>query len=412
MASGPLDYCLYSERPKSHLIHIFAVMDLTLRTLEAEYESAFARCSIPATFSARVKSISDRLLGLRSHYQTIEKATTVPWWFVGILHYQEWQFENPALFEKQVAEILIAKKYHQAKTRSLAAYLWGFDLWNGFRDGAGAKSTWVWGGTNILNGTTQRVGAAAIVSMLKQQGAIKIAPPRPSVSNTRPNGSSNASQYGPPISELMNNLASAKPVTAAPPRPTVTVQAQPKTKKLDIRYFSQRDNAGQSHRTCNTASCWMGAVYMKPSLWDQFGQDDNADLNVYLPRVNQYGDTTDHVAQTKALDSFGVRSSFRRDLSIEDVKEEIDQNRPVVLGIYHKGHVSSCGGGHMIVAVGYDETSLTIHDPYGELDVVNGDYPGSQNGAYVRYSFKNLRPRFEADGPGTGWGRVFEGKPS
>ena len=96
---------------------------------------------------------------------------------------------------------------------------------------------------------------------------------------------------------------------------------------------------------------------------------------------------------------------------MKDVKAQIDGGRPVVMGVLHKGHASAPrGGGHMILAVGYDDTGMFIHDPYGDMDLVNGGYPGSTDGAYRHYSFKNLGARFEVEGPGSGWGRLFKGK--
>lgn len=149
---------------------------------------------------------------------------------------------------------------------------------------------------------------------------------------------------------------------------------------------------------------------MKTSLWEDCGEDENADLNFYLPKVEAYGDTTDHGAQTNALNQLGVKSAWHTTLSLDDVKQELNAGRPVVLGVLHKGHVSSPrGGGHMILAVGYDDTGMFIHDPYGEMDLVNGDYPGSRDGSYRHYSYKNLGARFEVDGPSTGWGRLFKG---
>lgn len=184
----------------------------------------------------------------------------------------------------------------------------------------------------------------------------------------------------------------------------------PQKKTLKVMYFTQRDNAGQAHRTCNTASCWMGAMYMKPSLWEKCGKDTNADLNYYLKMVEKYGDTTDHTAQGKALNDLGVKSKWDTSVSMREVKEELAAGRPVVMGILHKGHVSSpSGGGHMILAVGYEPNGLIIHDPYGDLSLVGGGYRGSTDGAFKRYSYKNLGPRFEVDGPGTGWARLFIG---
>lgn len=147
-------------------------MDLTLEKLETVYRSAFDNCALQPEIEPTVRGIVGRMVQLRPHYESAEKITGVPWWFIGILHYSEWNFREPEQFERQVVDILIAKKYHQAKTRTLGAFLWGFDLWNGFQEGAGKESTWVWGGTNVLKQKTSRIGAAAILRYLQLQELI------------------------------------------------------------------------------------------------------------------------------------------------------------------------------------------------------------------------------------------------
>ena len=201
--------------------------------------------------------------------------------------------------------------------------------------------------------------------------------------------------------------ASANTLLLAPVRPK-PVGSTGAPKKLAVRYFSQRNNASEADRTCNTTSCWMGALYMRPELWDQCGEDANSDFNYYLPIVNKYGKTTDHTVQTKALAELGIKSRWHTNLTLDDVKKEIDQERPVVLGVLHHGPASSpTGFGHIILAVGYDDTGMIIHDPNGDMDLVHGGYPSSADGAYRHYSYKNLQPRFEVGGSGNGWGRFY-----
>ncbi|MBT9315085.1 C39 family peptidase [Leptothoe spongobia] len=375
-------------------------MSRTLEKLGTEYKQAFDRCKVRSDAMGLAQGIAKRMVDLKAHYEAVEKATTVPWWFSGILHYKEWNFREPGLFEKQMAKALIAKKYHQANTRTLAAYLWGFDLWNGFRDGEGDESTWVWGSTNVLGNQTQEMGAAAILKHLQTQGVVDVA--------ALPKTANVAKSAAKTTKAAATKTAATK--TAAT-KTAATKKAAKGSKKLQVMYFSQRDNAAQAHRTCNTSSCWMGALYMKTSLWQECGEDQNADLNFYLPKVEAYGDTTDHGAQTRALESMGVQSAWHTTLTMGDVRKEIDAGRPVVMGVLHKGPASSPrGGGHMILAVGYDDTGMFIHDPYGDMDLVNGGYPGSTDGSFRHYSNKNLGARFEVDGPGTGWGRFFKGR--
>jgi hypothetical protein len=54
--------------------------------------------------------------------------------------------------------------------------------------------------------------------------------------------------------------------------------------------------------------------------------------------------------------------------------------------------------------IGLTDTHVVVHDPYGELDNINGGYPKrGVGGRAVRYSLKNWLPRWEVEGKGTGW---------
>ena len=46
--------------------------------------------------------------------------------------------------------------------------------------------------------------------------------------------------------------------------------------------------------------------------------------------------------------------------------------------------------------------ALRVNDPAGDLDLVNGGYIGDGVPA-AKYSCRNLLPRWEVDGPGSGW---------
>ena len=189
-------------------------MSRTLKAeIHAEYQQAFSRCKVRAESMGLVKGITNRMVDLRSHYDAVEKATTVPWWFAGILHYKEWNFREPAAFEQQVTKVLLEKKYNQATTRTLAAYLWGFDLWNGFQNGVGDESTWVWGSTNVLPEKTPQMGAAGILKHLQDQGLVK------------------------------TNTATPKAAKSAAKPAAKPAAKKAAGKKLPVMYFSQRDNA-------------------------------------------------------------------------------------------------------------------------------------------------------------------------
>jgi hypothetical protein len=60
-----------------------------------------------------------------------------------------------------------------------------------------------------------------------------------------------------------------------------------------------------------------------------------------------------------------------------------------------------------LIVVGHTPTHVIVHDPFGDLDLVNGGYLSS-NGKALRYSKKNLGPRWMAEGHGTGWAILAE----
>ncbi|MEM9908820.1 MAG: peptidase M15, partial [Cyanobacteria bacterium P01_D01_bin.44] len=149
-------------------------MNYPLSKVLPEYETAFAKCSLQAARESNVQTVAGKMVELRNHYETVERVTGIPWWFSGVLHYKEWGQKEPELFTKRVTEVLLAKNYHKARTRTLAAYLWGFDLWNGFKDGVGKRSEWVWAGTTVFQQPSDQIGAAALIRHLGDEGKIDI----------------------------------------------------------------------------------------------------------------------------------------------------------------------------------------------------------------------------------------------
>lgn len=163
-------------------------------------------------------------------------------------------------------------------------------------------------------------------------------------------------------------------------------------------YFYQTDNGPEGWRQCQTSSIAMCLKY-----FDVPGINDDRD---YLKIVNKYGDTTKRQPHFDALAELGVFAKFTTHADAQDVKDEIDKGRPVAAGILHHGAVSAPhGGGHFIVITGYSQNYWLVQDPYGELDLVNGGWEktGPTAGRNVRYSFKNMNPRFFYGGGSTGW---------
>jgi hypothetical protein len=172
----------------------------------------------------------------------------------------------------------------------------------------------------------------------------------------------------------------------------------------DFPFCAQTDNGPEGWRQCQTSSIAMALRYL-----GTMGIRDDLD---YLRIVNRYGDTTAQQSHVLALKALGVDARFRQNITVMDAFAQIKAGFPVVAGVLHHGPASKpTGGGHYICLYGFTGApgSWLVHDPYGELDLVRGGWTkqGGGAGRGRQYSFANLNPRWQADGPGSGWGWVF-----
>jgi hypothetical protein len=85
-----------------------------------------------------------------------------------------------------------------------------------------------------------------------------------------------------------------------------------------------------------------------------------------------------------------VRSDFTTDADLDGVRRHLSQGHPCIL----HGYFTSFG--HIIVAVGYDEKGLIVHDPYGEW--FSTGYRTDLCGAYLYYSYELIRRTCIPDG--------------
>ncbi|MFZ9342013.1 MAG: glucosaminidase domain-containing protein [Candidatus Nanopelagicaceae bacterium] len=168
---------------------------------------------------------------------------------------------------------------------------------------------------------------------------------------------------------------------------------------LDVVYFYQRDSkTGHGERSCQSSAVAMAVEYIDPEII--FDDDE------YLNIVFKYGDTVSQIAQKKALDSIGIKNQFRMNGSEQDLINILNKGYPVPIGILHKGSIfAPSGGGHWITLIGYDDKSFYVHDPFGELDVINGGYSktGPADGKDIKYSRTNLMKRWLIASKSDGW---------
>jgi len=176
----------------------------------------------------------------------------------------------------------------------------------------------------------------------------------------------------------------------------------PKTSILSVPYYPQTDNYTLASKTCNSSSCAMTLEFLKPGTLKGVKGDDE-----YLHKVLAIGESTDHNVQTKVLESYGVYSTWKQTLSFADLDRELGLGKPVVIGILHRGTLSSPTGGHILVVIGKtaDGKSYVVNDPYGNL--LDGYTTDVYNGKCAIYPKSVLEKRWTVDGPNTGWGRIF-----
>lgn len=175
-----------------------------------------------------------------------------------------------------------------------------------------------------------------------------------------------------------------------------------KPKVLAVPFFPQTDNYALPDSTCNSSACSMALEFLKPGTLKGAKGDD-----AYLQKVLALGKSTDHNVQTKVLESYKVYSVWRQNLNFNDLDRELSQGKPVVIGILHRGTLSSPTGGHILVVIGKsdDGKSYIVNDPYGNL--MDGYTTSVYNGKSALYPRSVLEKRWTADGPSTGWGRLF-----
>ena len=155
---------------------------------------------------------------------------------------------------------------------------------------------------------------------------------------------------------------------------------------------------------CFSSTCAMAIKYLRPDALKGSNADDD-----YLRTVLKYGDTTLSTSQIKACQQYGVFASFYQKGTKQALLNELKAGFPVAVGILHKGHVSNpVGGGHWMLLIGDNGEHGIFHDPYGEMDNVNGGYVKvGSGGKEVEYTWHNWLKRWEVEGKGTGWFMTF-----
>jgi hypothetical protein len=153
------------------------------------------------------------------------------------------------------------------------------------------------------------------------------------------------------------------------------------------KYFSQRDNFAQPHRTCNSSTNAMFADWLLRSC----GHSGLAGDDGYLQNVLDVGDTTIHEVQTEVLKRYGFTTYWNTDGDFNIVKELLQSGFPIPVNILHRGSSSNPRGGHVILLIGIKGDTITSHDPYGTL---KSDYEET-NGRFSKFSVDEFLVRWQ-----------------
>jgi hypothetical protein len=126
-----------------------------------------------------------------------------------------------------------------------------------------------------------------------------------------------------------------------------------------------------------------------------------SDENTYNHERQKWGDSTIPRAQLDTLAHWGITAQFSATGTRAQLVKLLEAGIPVGCGILHHGQPSSpWGGGHWMLAIGFNDHGIQVHDPYGELNCFSGDWAtiGGTAGEHLTYSWKNWLPRWEVTG--------------
>ncbi len=170
---------------------------------------------------------------------------------------------------------------------------------------------------------------------------------------------------------------------------------QPKTIRLEIPYLAQQNNLSNPDGACNVTAIAMPLLYfgVQPRYPEMFPQFED-ELYDYTDRLDL--NRQDALDLVKVIEAYGCRDRFSSTYKIADIKAALANQQPSVLHGYFPSF------GHLIVAVGYDDDGLIVHDPYGawhswgyELNQPDDPQP---KGQYQHYSYRLIENACMPDG--------------
>ncbi|MFM7602172.1 MAG: C39 family peptidase [Pseudanabaena sp.] len=165
------------------------------------------------------------------------------------------------------------------------------------------------------------------------------------------------------------------------------IEFTPKRKVLGVPYFSQLDNPRDPFVTCNVTSIAMVLAFHGRRSRNPRQQLED---ELYQWVIDRYGRQarTDNAVLQKLYQAYGFGGGFSTSRTWAQIKQELIENRPVVIGGYFTH------GGHIICIIGFDEQGYIVHDPYG--NALTG-YRQTE-GKSLRYPYIYMRDMCGVDG--------------
>jgi len=128
--------------------------------------------------------------------------------------------------------------------------------------------------------------------------------------------------------------------------------------RLEVPYKSQESTTANSFRNdCGPACVAMISEYKIPNL--EISVNQVASKTSLKKKDN--GILPAEIIQL--LGAQKIQSYAKSGIALEDLRNEIDSDRPVILLVNYK-YLGDRAFGHYVVLVGYNEAGFYIHDPY------------------------------------------------
>lgn len=160
--------------------------------------------------------------------------------------------------------------------------------------------------------------------------------------------------------------------------------------QLSVGYKSQLDNWNNPTGSCNVTSLAMCLEYLGVDRRPEYRDLPQFEDELYEYALDcGYSRHSPHDLAQIARD-YGATDNFSSGASLDEVREHLSSGFPCIL----HGYFTSFG--HIIVAIGWDEDGLIVHDPYGEW--FPSGYRTDLSGEALHYSYNLIRRTCIPDG--------------